>query len=123
MKEKGYFFILAGFAVLLGMAIMAWTSDRAAAMPLPGPEAVSIMAGTNENGTKHYVYVIDSRELRLCVYSMKDDGKLYLLAARNLNYDMQIPLQFNCEKNKYKSAEDVKKDLERGKKKGSSKKP
>jgi hypothetical protein len=119
MKEKVCFFVMVGFAVLLGVVLLSSSADRASAMPCAlGQETISIMAGSDENGSKHYVYVIDPKELRLCVYTMKGDGKLHYVAGRNLVHDMQIPYDF-ISKGKYVSPKEIEKGL--GKKSSSGK--
>ncbi|TET32188.1 MAG: hypothetical protein E3J72_20060 [Planctomycetota bacterium] len=82
------------------------------------------MAGSDVNGSKHYIYVIDPRELRLCGYTMKGDGKLHFVAGRNLQYDMQIPYDF-ISKGKYVSPKEIDKMLNKKSSggKGSSGKP
>jgi len=120
MKEKGHFLIMAGFAVLIGMALMAWSAERVSARDFePGQGGVSMMSGFDEKGVNNYIYVIDPKALRLCVYTMKSDGKLHFVAGRNLSYDMEIPYDY-ISGGKYRSPKEIEKQLKPPNGKGKS---
>ena len=105
-------------AGILGLAMCAVLPARATAEPYgAGQSGISVVSAQDETGVKNYIYVLDSKELRLCVYTIRS-GKLYFLWARNLVYDMQIPYDFDANGKHYGSKEIAKslKSLEKQKK-------
>ena len=116
MIQLKYSFISAVvIAGILGLAICALMPAQATADPYgSGQNGICLVSAQSETGAKNYIYVLDSKELRLCVYTIRS-GKLYFLWARNLAHDMKIPYDFDANGN-YFGAKEIEKLLKPKKK-------
>ena len=95
MKRITFVAAMAAAAAVFYAGLSALRPGAAWADQPSGASAnVILAAGHDEPGVKNCVWVLDSKELRLCVYAMRE-GKLHLLEVRNIVHDLRVPYEFH----------------------------
>ena len=104
----GRFNIFCLFSCLLfaGIVANALLSPPVTAAPY-GQSDLSVVHAPDVTGSKNYIYIVNHKSMKLCVYGMKSE-KLHLVFCRNLDYDMQVPYDLDS-KGKYISSSEMKK--------------
>ena len=122
-QSKSNFVIafLTGACVALGATLMVQNGEalpRAYAQAAGGGTLFAVTGtGTTQQG-RDILFVVDSASQHLAVYEYKE-GNLKMGAVRNLEFDLQIPLEYLPQGKKQDPAvADIKKAIEKG---GSSK--
>lgn len=108
---------LAGACVALGAALMVQNGEalpRAYGQAAGGGSLFGVTGtGTTQQGRDH-LFVIDSGSQHIAVYEYKE-GNLKVGAIRNIQYDLQVPLEYLPQgRRQDPPVADIKKAIEKG---------
>lgn len=109
-------FTLGIIAALLGVLVLGERRPEVAyAQAAAGGGGIFGVTGNTQPGAKDILWLIDARtdEPRLLIYENKEAGRLQLLAARNIKYDLMYDQYPGTASAQRPSVEQVRKEVTR----------